>query len=288
MPKRIGGGLLGHHRRHTHNKFYQAPKQCNFILLMIDSLLLPFLPNTTLDLLFHLLLLFTILTAISYNINTFANMLLKCFLRDAPPPWAKAKQCLFIPRPRHHRKHGHYKLVPAYPTIHLKHLLMFLPLMFQSSTSQQIDSLMESKLSHISWAPSIPTPTFLLEYFEVDIPSEEDPSNIVKLINFLDDTTNIQLTKQHAPLYFSLVDGATCYTSSTSDPPLIVDTGASVCISPVKSDFKTYHTSNMRIKDLSLSNSVAGEGLIHWNVMDINKKQVTLALPGFHIPTAEV
>ncbi len=44
----------------------------------------------------------------------------------------------------------------------------------------------------------------------------------------------------------------------------------------------------MRIKDLSSSNTVAGEGLVSWHVVDIDGKQVTITLPGFHIPTAEV
>jgi hypothetical protein len=285
MPKRVGGGLLGHHERLHLNKIHQAPTLWTFI----NSLLVPLLPTSPLTLISGLLISFVILLAIYHNISAFVNMLLKRFLRDAPPPWALAKRCIFIPRQRHNRKHGRYKLVTAYPPIQLRHLLIFLPLLFTPSTSTRTVSSMENKLRHIKWATSMPAPTFSLEHFDVTIPLDEDPSAIVKILHFLDDPIEPQrLTKQHAPLYFSLVDGATCYTTSTSDPPLIIDTGASVCISPVKSDFKTYHSSNMRIKDLSSSNSVAGEGLLHWNVVDINKKQVTLILPGFHIPTAEV
>ena len=71
-------------------------------------------------------------------------------------------------------------------------------------------------------------------------------------------------------------------------PPLIIDTGASVCITPLKSDFQTYHPSTMKIKDLSSSNTVAGEGILCWTVVDVNGNHVTLTLPGYHIPTAEV
>ncbi len=44
----------------------------------------------------------------------------------------------------------------------------------------------------------------------------------------------------------------------------------------------------MKIKDLSSSNVVAGEGLIRWNVADVAGRTVTLELPGYHIPGAEV
>jgi hypothetical protein len=44
----------------------------------------------------------------------------------------------------------------------------------------------------------------------------------------------------------------------------------------------------MKIKDLSSSNTVAGEGLMRWKVEDIAGRAVTLELPGYHIPGAEV
>jgi hypothetical protein len=47
--------------------------------------------------------------------------------------------------------------------------------------------------------------------------------------------------------------------------PLIVDTGASVCITPHASGFKhgTYHPSSMKIKNLSNTTPAAGEGTIN-------------------------
>ncbi len=118
---------------------------------------------------------------------------------------------------------------------------------------------------------------------------EDDPSDIVHILNFAKSTPH-ELTSQTAPLYFTLLDKhqTSCFSATTSHPPLIVDTGASVCISPNKSDFITYTSSTMRIKDLLSSNKVAGEGMLSWHVVDNNGKQVTLTLPGFHIPTAEV
>ena len=69
---------------------------------------------------------------------------------------------------------------------------------------------------------------------------------------------------------------------------LIIDSGASVYISPHWSDFLTYTTSNMRIKDLSSSNTVAGEGLLRWKVEDVTGRIVNLELHGYHIPGVEV
>ena len=69
---------------------------------------------------------------------------------------------------------------------------------------------------------------------------------------------------------------------------MIVDTGASVCISPRREDFVTYKSSKIKIKDLSKTNTVKGEGLICWTVLDQNGQNVILELPRYHIPNAEV
>jgi hypothetical protein len=44
----------------------------------------------------------------------------------------------------------------------------------------------------------------------------------------------------------------------------------------------------MKIKDLSLSNNVTGEGLLHWKIEDISGQIITFDLPGYHIPKAKV
>jgi hypothetical protein len=44
----------------------------------------------------------------------------------------------------------------------------------------------------------------------------------------------------------------------------------------------------MKIKDLSLSNTVAGEGLMHWEVEDLAGRVANLDLPGYHILGVEV
>jgi hypothetical protein len=52
------------------------------------------------------------------------------------------------------------------------------------------------------------------------------------------------------------------------DALLIVDSGASCCISPHREDFVTYSDSKVKVKDLSGSNKVAGEGMVKWKVLD--------------------
>ena len=44
----------------------------------------------------------------------------------------------------------------------------------------------------------------------------------------------------------------------------------------------------MRIKDLSSSNKVQGEGIIRWTMQDINGHPVDIELLGYHIPSADV
>ena len=70
--------------------------------------------------------------------------------------------------------------------------------------------------------------------------------------------------------------------------PLIVDSGASVCITPRREDFIYYRNSKVKIKDLSKTNEVAGEGVVRWKVRDKTGKIVNIDLPGYHIPNAEV
>jgi hypothetical protein len=79
-----------------------------------------------------------------------------------------------------------------------------------------------------------------------------------------------------------------CFSSSTVASKVIVDTGALVWISPHKEDFATYVSSNMKIKDLSSTNKVAGEGIIKWDLQDENGYTVTVEAYGYHIPTAKV
>ncbi len=79
-----------------------------------------------------------------------------------------------------------------------------------------------------------------------------------------------------------------CFSSSTVASKVIVDTGASVWISPHKEDFAMYVSSNMKIKDLSSTNKVAGEGIIKLELQDEKGYTVTVEAYGYHIPAAKV
>jgi hypothetical protein len=87
---------------------------------------------------------------------------------------------------------------------------------------------------------------------------------------------------------FSILDNPKCFLLSSNKIMLIVYSGASVCISPLCSDFVTYKPSIIKIKDLSSSNKVEGEGIIKRNVIDKCGPDVTIDVPGYHIPDADV
>ncbi len=70
--------------------------------------------------------------------------------------------------------------------------------------------------------------------------------------------------------HISFLDLPQCFQSIVNNNSLlIIDSGVSVCITPHQSDFVSHQKSKMKIKDLSSSNTVAGEGLIRWKVEDI-------------------
>ena len=79
-----------------------------------------------------------------------------------------------------------------------------------------------------------------------------------------------------------------CLSNRAINLNLVIDSGASVCISPHKGDFISYGKSNMKIKDLSSSNNVAGEGIICWNLKDVHGSMIQVELKGYHMPNVEV
>ena len=72
--------------------------------------------------------------------------------------------------------------------------------------------------------------------------------------------------------------------------PLIVDTGASCCITPNRDDFVdgTYKDSEVKIKDLSGCNKVGGKGMIRWSIKDSLGRVQTIEIEGYHVPLASV
>ncbi len=79
-----------------------------------------------------------------------------------------------------------------------------------------------------------------------------------------------------------------CFSSQANEGNIIINSAASVCISPHRSDFITYNKSAMKVKDLFSSNQVAGKGIIQWSIKDHRGELVSVELLGYHIPEAEV
>jgi transposase InsO family protein len=101
---------------------------------------------------------------------------------------------------------------------------------------------------------------------------------------------NFDITKALPPRSFASALIGYIFNATLPDEPLIVDTGASVCITPHLSDFVpgTYQPSSLIVKDLSGLNKVAGEGIIAWNVVDSQGESFTIKVPGVHIESAKV
>jgi len=117
--------------------------------------------------------------------------------------------------------------------------------------------------------------------------AHQDPTTIMKIANllFLPPETSGTISVN---CVVTSVDSPACFSSTMVLSSVIVDSGASVCISPHRSDFVTYNKSDMKIKDLSSSNKVAGEGIVRWNLEDSLGNPVEVEVLGYHIPTAEV
>ncbi len=97
------------------------------------------------------------------------------------------------------------------------------------------------------------------------------------------------INNQANQCYISAVHLPSCYQGIiNNDLLLIIDSGASICITPHHSNFITYQQSKMKIKDLSSLNNVAGEGLLHWKIEDVSGRIITFDLHGYHIPNAKV
>ena len=129
--------------------------------------------------------------------------------------------------------------------------------------------------------------SFRLESFCLDdvFASDYDPSDIMQIYRF-----NNILTHSDFPVFFTMLEQHSAFNAQGlhSTPKLIVDSGASKCITPLRSDFIKYYPSTAVIHGLSANCNVSGEGIINWQVIDNNGNQVSIQLPGYHIPSAEV
>jgi hypothetical protein len=90
-------------------------------------------------------------------------------------------------------------------------------------------------------------------------------------------------------LFYPAIDAAVFNSIGNSlGSPLIVDSGASCCISPHREDFVSYQESTAKVKDLSGVTKVAGEGMISWKVLDKFGREVDTQLHAYHMPLASV
>ncbi len=88
--------------------------------------------------------------------------------------------------------------------------------------------------------------------------------------------------------FISSVEDPYCLCDQSVQTGIIIDSGASVCITPHRSDFINYKVSQMKKHDLLSSNSVAGEGIIRWSMQDEHGDLVNIELLGYHIPNADM
>ena len=126
-----------------------------------------------------------------------------------------------------------------------------------------------------------------------DFISGHNPRLLMVAVNlsFLPSSSNTDegvVSPHLTKVLISSIDSPHCLSSSVLCSHIINDSGASVCLSPHRSDFITYHASTMKIKDLSSSNQVAGEGIVRWTMQNAHGYPVDVDLLGYHIPKAEV
>ena len=138
---------------------------------------------------------------------------------------------------------------------------------------------------------SVPTTSCILSQFL----ESHDPSYIVKYLS--SDMNVVQMVPKSkrgrvkVDLRHALISSTEyplCFSNSKVESKVIVDTGVFVWISPNRTDFSTYAPSNMKIKNLSSTNTVAGEGLIRWDLQDESGYTVTVQDFSYHIPAAKV
>jgi hypothetical protein len=101
-------------------------------------------------------------------------------------------------------------------------------------------------------------------------------------------STNNVVTVPLNPALVSSIEHPYCLLSKAVLSSIIIDSSASVCISLHRSNFVTFLASKMKIKGLSSSNQVAGEGILLWSLQDMNGDTTYIDLLGYHIPNAEV
>ena len=214
---------------------------------------------------------------------------------DLPLPWPD--ELHYHRYPHHHRKFGLYYKAPAHATASatFNRVLFSLVLLGAHHLLTPIEPL-HLDLYTSGWEstpPSHAVPTIqpVSPSLLTDFLTDTNPSKIVRLLTFTSPGTTHNHQKEIFPTssFFTILDNPSCFTTPADvNTILIIDTGAPVCVTPHRHEFVTYHLSSMKIKDLSHSNSVAGEGYVSWTITDSNETAVLVRLPACHIPGINV
>ncbi len=166
---------------------------------------------------------------------------------------------------------------------------------------QKLLKVPKAQMKNDGWGLPLPNPQVLpsrdptTSCFLSQFLDSHDPSSTVKHLSSNKDVVELVPTQKWGQVHvdlkcalISLTEYPHCFSSSTVASEVIVDTGASVWISQHKEDFAMYVSSNMKIKDLSSTNKVAGKGIIKWDLQNEKGYTVTVKAYGYHIPVAKV
>ena len=70
--------------------------------------------------------------------------------------------------------------------------------------------------------------------------------------------------------------------------PIVIDTGASCCLTPCRDNFITYDTMKININGLSAPASVVGCGRVRWYVQDLDGNSSMIEAFAYHVPKSDV
>jgi len=80
------------------------------------------------------------------------------------------------------------------------------------------------------------------------------------------------------------------YLSGTGDLPVVFDTGATISISPIKTDFEHWDSldPNTHIRGIDSTTKVEGVGTVKWTVLDDKGRRQTIRTKAYYVPQATI
>jgi len=82
--------------------------------------------------------------------------------------------------------------------------------------------------------------------------------------------------------------GAYLAPVENNDIPIVIDTGASHSISPLRADFTTFQKLNQSLHGISAETRIEGQGMTSWDITDQNGVTSTVTTLAFHVPSASI